>query len=129
MFSLRSRWQPVLESGSIIALKKDGASISLEPGGQFELVVHHFARSMDEAELQEHLKDLEWLEQEFPDLDVLWAGFQPKAKREDISWMPKGRYKCARVSQPGRTGSRHDEENGHRPGESGSLPRRMLLSK
>ena len=96
-------WQPVLESGNIIALKKDGASISLEPGGQFELSGAPF-RSINEteAELQEHLKDLEWLEQEFPDLDVLWAGFQPDAKREDISWMPKGRYKVMREYLPTR---------------------------
>ena len=31
-------WEPVLENGNIIALKgADGASVSLEPGGQFEL--------------------------------------------------------------------------------------------
>ena len=31
-------WQPVLEHGNIIALKDDaGGSITLEPGGQFEL--------------------------------------------------------------------------------------------
>jgi len=33
----RFNWEPVLEAGNIIALKRDGASVSLEPGGQFEL--------------------------------------------------------------------------------------------
>ena len=31
-------WDPVLEQGKPIALLKDGASITLEPGGQLELV-------------------------------------------------------------------------------------------
>ena len=36
---LRDRygWQPIEEDGELVALKKDGASITLEPGGQFEL--------------------------------------------------------------------------------------------
>ena len=29
-------WQGVVENGYLIALKRDGASVSLEPGGQFE---------------------------------------------------------------------------------------------
>ncbi|MCF6329757.1 MAG: glutamate-cysteine ligase family protein, partial [Henriciella sp.] len=36
---LRDRfdWTPIIEGGHLIGLKKDGASVSLEPGGQFEL--------------------------------------------------------------------------------------------
>jgi gamma-glutamylcysteine synthetase len=36
---LRDRfgWKPDLEGGNLIGLKKDGANISLEPGGQLEL--------------------------------------------------------------------------------------------
>ena len=36
---LRDRfgWAPVLEAGHIIGLEKDGANVSLEPGGQLEL--------------------------------------------------------------------------------------------
>ena len=34
----RFGWQPVLENGNVIALSLDGGAISLEPGGQFELV-------------------------------------------------------------------------------------------
>ena len=30
-------WTPLLEGENVIALTKDGANISLEPGGQFEL--------------------------------------------------------------------------------------------
>ena len=34
---LRYGWEPVHEDRNIIALKQGGASVSLEPGGQFEL--------------------------------------------------------------------------------------------
>ena len=30
-------WEPVIESGNVIELRKAGASITLEPGGQLEL--------------------------------------------------------------------------------------------
>ena len=30
-------WKPIFEAGKVIALEKDGASITLEPGGQLEL--------------------------------------------------------------------------------------------
>src|SRR5690606_20853016 len=33
----RFGWQPVLEEGRPVALLKEGCSITLEPGGQFEL--------------------------------------------------------------------------------------------
>lgn len=33
----RFGWKPYLENGKIIALLKNGASVTLEPGGQFEL--------------------------------------------------------------------------------------------
>src|SRR5262245_6682266 len=37
--SLRERypWEPVFEDGKLIALRDDSASITLEPGGQFEM--------------------------------------------------------------------------------------------
>src|SRR6188508_1002849 len=33
----RYGWQPVEEAGNIIGLEKEGANVSLEPGGQLEL--------------------------------------------------------------------------------------------
>ena len=35
--SKQGGWNPILEGSKIIGLKRDGASITLEPGGQFEL--------------------------------------------------------------------------------------------
>ena len=33
----RFGWQPIIEGGNIIGLTLDGQSVTLEPGGQFEL--------------------------------------------------------------------------------------------
>lgn len=33
----RHGWAPVLEAGNIIAAERGGQSVTLEPGGQFEL--------------------------------------------------------------------------------------------
>ena len=56
----RFGWEPVLEKGNIIALKNDSrCSITLEPGGQFELsgapleTVHHTCE-----EVHEHLRQV-----------------------------------------------------------------------
>src|SRR5262245_21754738 len=51
-------WSPILEGEHIIGLKKGGASISLEPGGQFELSgaplenIHQTC-----SEISEHLRE------------------------------------------------------------------------
>ena len=100
-------WQPIFENEHIIALKDhDGGSITLEPGGQFELSgaplenLHQTCR-----ETGHHLAIMK---QETAALDVcmLGLGFQPKWTRDDISFMPKGRYKVMSAYMPkvGRLG-------------------------
>ena len=89
-------WQPVIEKGNPIALTRGMASITLEPGGQFELsgatleTVHE-----TRAELERHFTELR---QVMPGLGIAMhsLGFDPKWRREDIGWMPKGRYKIMR---------------------------------
>jgi glutamate--cysteine ligase len=89
----RFGWEPVLEAGNPIALKKGDANISLEPGGQLELsgapleTIHQTC-----AEVQEHLRQVKEVTEELG-LGMLGLGFQPKWRREDIPWMPKGRYR------------------------------------
>lgn len=96
-------WQPVLEGGNIIALKRpDGSSVSLEPGGQFELsgaplqTIHETC-----AEVHSHLREVKEVCEE-TGACVLGMGFNPKWRREDFSWMPKGRYKIMREYMPKR---------------------------
>jgi glutamate--cysteine ligase len=88
----RFGWQPVREAGNIIALTMDSASITLEPGGQFELSgapldnVHQTC-----AEVHTHLAQVKAVAEEM-DVGFLGLGFDPKWRRDDIPIMPKGRY-------------------------------------
>jgi len=89
-------WERVNENGLPIALKKAGASVSLEPGGQFELsgapvkTLHETC-----SEVHEHLDQVRTVAEPLG-VGMLGMGFQPKWQREDIPWMPKGRYKIMR---------------------------------
>ena len=101
-----SAWQPIYEGERIIALTLDGASITLEPGGQFELsgapLDSLFATC---REVHDHLALLERITHEMG-IGFIGIGFQPKWPREAIDWMPKGRYSIMRRYMPkvGRLG-------------------------
>ena len=90
--------------GETIELRRDGASITLEPGGQLELsgkplsTVHETC-----AEFTQHYRELHAVS--LP-LGLSWfsAGFHPWATREEIQWMPKGRYRVMRQFLPTRGG-------------------------
>ncbi len=92
----RFGWKPVLEEGKPIALTLDNCNITLEPGGQFELSgaplesIHETCR-----ETCTHLNQVKEVCTELG-VGMLGMGFQPKWKREDVSWMPKGRYQIMR---------------------------------
>ena len=96
----RFGWHPVFEGDHIIALTMNGQSVSLEPGGQFELSgapVENLHQSC--AEVNEHLRQLKVLGREF-EVDMMGMGFQPKWKLGDIPIMPKGRYEIMRNYMP-----------------------------
>ena len=97
----RFGWQPVLEGGNVISLALNGkGTISLEPGGQLELsgttvdTVHQ-----THAEISEHLAQVKTVCDELG-IGMLALGFTPDWRREDIQWMPKGRYKIMRSYMP-----------------------------
>ncbi|HEY8376030.1 MAG TPA: glutamate-cysteine ligase family protein, partial [Nannocystis sp.] len=104
-FVERFGWQPGGdrgEGGALISLERNGASITLEPGGQFELSgaplpdVHRTCQ-----EFTQHQRELHAVSQE---LGIAWlaAGFHPFATREEIHWMPKPRYAVMRAYLPTR---------------------------
>jgi glutamate--cysteine ligase len=89
----RYGWKPVLENEKPIALLRDSGSITLEPGGQFELSgapLQTIHQTCDEV--TNHLGELKMLGDELG-IGMLGMGFNPKWARADIPWMPKGRYK------------------------------------
>ena len=101
----RFGWSPVSEAGHMIALERtnsDGltASISLEPGGQFELSgaplkdVHEIC-----DETGRHLIEVKQVADQL-NLGFLGVGFDPMWTREDVPIMPKGRYGIMRSYMP-----------------------------
>jgi len=86
-------WAPVYEGDAIIGVQKDGANVSLEPGGQLELSgapLETIHQTCDEV--NDHLRDVKTI------ADRIGAGFiglgaAPIWKYEDMPVLPKGRYK------------------------------------
>ena len=105
----RFGWERVYEGDHVIALERttpDGlsSSISLEPGGQFELSgaplkdVHEICN-----ETGQHLMEVKQVADQL-NLGFLGAGFDPMWRREDVPVMPKGRYDIMRAYMPKRGG-------------------------
>jgi glutamate--cysteine ligase len=99
-------WTPEREhdGGPVIALLRDGASVTLEPGCQLELSGAQAENVHDVcAELRGHMRELGPLSHA---LGVRWlgVGFHPFARREDFDWVPKLRYGVMREYLPTRGG-------------------------
>jgi glutamate--cysteine ligase len=96
----RYGWAPVYEGENVIALERGMASVSLEPGGQFELsgapleTIHEICE-----ETGGHLQEVKVVADELG-LGFLGLGFTPVWTRDEIPVMPKGRYKIMRQYMP-----------------------------
>lgn len=99
-------YTPIMEGETIIGLKQDGASISLEPGGQFELSgapLTHLHQTCEEVGV--HLRQLRDVAGKLG-IGFLGLGFSPQWSLEDTPIMPKGRYAIMRayMAKVGRLG-------------------------
>ncbi|MGK7296230.1 MAG: glutamate--cysteine ligase [Candidatus Wenzhouxiangella sp. M2_3B_020] len=97
-------WHAEREDGNIIALKRSGCSITLEPGGQLELsgdLLDNLHETCNEVNA--HLAEVRAVAEPMG-LGFLGLGFHPTARREDMPWMPKQRYRIMRAHMP-RVGS------------------------
>ncbi|MGI9392637.1 MAG: glutamate--cysteine ligase, partial [Parvibaculales bacterium] len=98
-------WKGREEGGKVIALAKGGATITLEPGGQFELssaplgTLHETQKKLDE-----HILALKKIAEPL-DIGFLPIGFAPHWKLPDMPHMPKQRYEYMLAIMP-KTGSR-----------------------
>jgi glutamate--cysteine ligase len=96
----RFGWQPLREGDHIIGLTQDGASLSLEPGGQFELSGAPLRTVHDTcAEVDTHLHQTREVANEIG-AGVLGFGFAPSWTLAETPVMPKGRYKIMRDYMP-----------------------------
>lgn len=103
-------WEPIMEDGKVIALRDPrcdhGGTITLEPGGQFELsgapleTIHQTA-----DEVSDHLAQVRAVGETLG-IGFLAIGFSPKWRLEDTPHMPKNRYVIMRAHMPrvGRLG-------------------------
>ncbi len=93
-------WEAVYEKGNLIALKKGGASITLEPAGQLELsgaplkTIHQTC-----DEVSTHLYQAKEIGEKLG-IGFLGLGFHPTLKREEANIMPKARYDIMRDYMP-----------------------------
>jgi len=96
----RFGWAPVEEHGNVIALTRGDGSITLEPAGQLELSGGQVDTLHDTCcEVMKHLREVKTVADELQ-LGFLGMGFQPKWKRDEMPWMPKGRYAIMRRYMP-----------------------------
>ncbi len=99
---MRFGWNPVEENGKPIALLKGLCSITLEPGGQFELSgapLENIHQTCDET--NQHLVECKTVAAEIG-VGMLGMGFAPEWRRDEMHWMPKGRTKIMREYMPKR---------------------------
>ena len=97
-------WTPVLEAGNIIGLEKDGANVSLEPGGQLELSgapLETIHQTCDEV--NEHLKEVRQVARKIG-ARFIGLGAAPIWTHDQMPVMPKGRYKLM-TDYMGRVGT------------------------
>jgi len=85
-------WKPILEKKNIIGLKKNGKSITLEPGNQIELSGAQL-NNIHEAcsESQDYLFELKQVVKKL-NIKIVSAGFDPISKISEVSNNPKQRY-------------------------------------
>ncbi len=91
-FAEQFGWTPYYEGANIIGLKKDGSSITLEPGAQLELSLKPIGGLLEvERELKTYQEQLKKLSAE---QSILWLsmGYDPFSSVENIDLVPKKRY-------------------------------------
>ncbi len=100
----RFGWTPVREGANVIGLTRNGANVSLEPGGQFELSgapmqsVHETA-----AELDNHLDEVRQIAEPLG-IRFMGIGAPPDWQHAEMPVMPKGRYRLM-TDYMGRVGT------------------------
>ncbi|MDD9977805.1 MAG: glutamate--cysteine ligase [Boseongicola sp.] len=100
----RFGWEPIFEGDHIIGLQKDGANVSLEPGGQLELSgapLESIHQTCDEV--NDHLREVKSVADEIG-VGFIGLGAAPHWTHEEMPVMPKGRYKLM-TDYMGRVGT------------------------
>ena len=100
----RFGWSPVTEQDKLIGLVRDGANISLEPGGQLELSgapLETIHQTCDEV--NQHLAEVKTIADEMG-AGFIGLGAAPIWGQDQMPMMPKGRYRLM-TDYMGRVGT------------------------
>lgn len=90
----RFGYEPILENGRVIAIRRSGTVIGLEPGGQVELSAPPVFNIFEiECQIETFIREISSLSGDFPGAAWLAAGIHPFSRLEDIAWVPKTRYR------------------------------------
>lgn len=96
----RFGWKPIKEGDLTIGAALDGQTVTLEPGGQFELSGAPVATLHQTcAEVNSHLYQVKSIAEELG-IGFLGAGFDPKWAIDEIPVMPKDRYRLMKAYMP-----------------------------
>jgi glutamate--cysteine ligase len=90
----------IVENGHVIAVQREDAQITIEPGGQFELAARPITEDAElVTDLRTYVQELATHSQK---LGLAWlaCGLRPFGTRADIPWMPKARYDVMRDYMP-----------------------------
>ena len=86
-------WKPIKENNRIIGLSKNGANVSLEPGGALELSGAQLQTVFQTCdEVNEHLLEVKSIADKL-NIGFIGLGAAPHWKHDEMPIMPKGRYK------------------------------------
>ena len=98
----REGWKPISEGENVVALSRDGASITLEPGGQIELSGAPLATIRETC--REFNSHVDLVNEESQDFGIRWLalGGDPLHEVPAIPIMPKQRYRIMRDYLPTR---------------------------
>ena len=100
----RFGWSPVREGENVIGMTRNGANISLEPGGQFELSGAPLVSVVETAaELDNHLDEVTQIAGPLG-IRFMSIGAAPEWTHAQMPVMPKGRYRLM-TDYMGRVGT------------------------
>lgn len=102
LLSERYGWERAYDGGHLMALERNHAAITLEPGGQLELsgAIQPDAFGV-KRELEEHLREVREVSRELG-LEWMFAGVNPWRSADEIPWVPKPRYDVMKQYLPRR---------------------------
>ncbi|MCL2012295.1 MAG: glutamate-cysteine ligase family protein [Cystobacterineae bacterium] len=102
-------WRPIIDAqtGHHVGMRRGGATLSTEPGGQLEFA--GAPRESAHALHRDHMQHLEELVEVLGahQLHALMLGYRPWGEVEDVPYMPRNRYAAMRktLAERGSTGA------------------------